>query len=130
MIQFVIQFVNGPACGTTLDLKRAPLLLRVVIGPKGVDALDQLDDEPQADEQIHVYRLVGNVGRGIACSRGRRGGGCMSYLVARYVLHDPQPTDAAARDRESWRTWAQAQVQSLAPANVAETGDASGRAVE
>lgn len=105
----MIQFVDGPACGTALELRRAPIFLRVVIAADGsVDALDQLDDVPQPRETIHVYRLRGSVFRGIACSRGRGGRGCQHFLAARYVLHDSQPGEAV-RDNAAWRAWASGQ---------------------
>ena len=87
----MIQFLDGPAKGTSLCLNRAPMFLRVVIDPRGqVEALDQLDDTPEADEKIHVYR----------CTRGE-GGGCRRGVMAQYRLYEAQPSGEEARDNEN-----------------------------
>lgn len=97
------QLLGGPANGTTLMLKRAPLFLRVVRNARGdVDALDQLDDEPQPDEQIIVYRREGEVGNvHIHSARGRGGW----YTTAQYRAVDQQPEDADVRETQPWRNW-------------------------
>lgn len=96
-------FVDGPAAGTRLELRRAPYFLRVVINCAGdVDALDQLDDEPEPDEAIHVYYQSANHGSGIACTRGK---GCRTFNISEYKLNAAQPTDEQARDAELWRAW-------------------------
>jgi hypothetical protein len=51
------KILDGPAAGAFLSLGRSPYFLRVVRKPGGKwDALDQLDDTPEPDEEIHVYR--------------------------------------------------------------------------
>jgi hypothetical protein len=54
----VTRFIDGPAAGTVLSLKRSPLFLRAVQDPLDGkwDALDQLDDAPRPGERIVVYR--------------------------------------------------------------------------
>lgn len=53
----MITFLDGPAANQTLMLKRIPKLLRVVLEKTGgIDALDQLEDVPNDDETIVVYR--------------------------------------------------------------------------
>ena len=101
----VTQLLGGAANGTTLMLKRAPRFLRAVRNARGdVDALDQLDDEPQPDEQIIVYRLEGEVGSvHIQGARGR--GRCGWYTTAQYRVVDPQPEDADVRETQPWRNW-------------------------
>ena len=102
----MFHFMGGPADGKALDLERAPLWLRVVVGPAGeLDALDQLDDQPAAEETIHVYRCTYS-SRGIACSPGR---GCRPFISARYVYHEVQPSEGTLRDRAAWKAWAEAQ---------------------
>ena len=97
------QLFGGAANGTTLMLQRAPRFLRVVrIANGAVDALDQLDDEPQPDEQIIVYRLDGEVGR--LHIHHARGKGAW-YITAQYRVVDPQPEDAAVRKTQAWREW-------------------------
>ena len=104
----MIRFVDGPAAGVVLSLRRTPVLLRVVRGPGGNwDALDQLDDTPAADEAIHVYRCATDKptacfwhGRG---KGGRRTGG-MS-MVAEYSLLPFQPSDEEMRTNEAWAAW-------------------------
>ena len=56
-------FQDGPAKGKILMLKRAARFLRVVVDGSGtVDALDQLDDQPGADEKIYAYEITARPG--------------------------------------------------------------------
>lgn len=99
------RFVDGPAAGKTLLLKRAPLFLRAVQTASGEwDALDQLDDEPQAGEHIYVYQRSGPPLRA-HINFGRRG--CGFFEGGEYRLAAAQPPDDVLRDRVSWRAWAQ-----------------------
>lgn len=94
----MIQFIDGPAKGTTLDLRRAPVFLRVVIDPVGdvFDALDQLDDVPKPHESIHVYRLIGQPTRYHVSLSPRRLSGCR--YAAEYQFVAQQPDDLTMRD--------------------------------
>ena len=104
----MITFIDGPAAGNALDLQRTPVFLRVVIDKDGtVEALDQLDDKPRPSEAIHVYRIIGQPGRGIACSRGK---GCRPFMVAEYRLWCKQPRGTEARDNAKWKEWASLQA--------------------
>jgi len=104
----MITFHDGPASGSCLDLRRAPVFLRVVIDDDGtIDALDQLDDAPKATEQIYVYRLDGPPGQGFLCSRGK---GCRTFVVADYRFWCKQPRDSEARTNAAWREWAALQA--------------------
>lgn len=108
----MISFRLGPAGGKSLDLRRAPVLLRVVIDQDGtVDALDQPDDEPKSTETIHVYVRTGEASHGFACSRGR---GCQPVVIAEYVHLLSQPADDVARDNVSWQAWAERTAAELA----------------
>jgi len=101
----MIELLDGPAAGKILDLQRAPLLLRVVIGPRGaVDALDQLGDEPHAKETIHVYRRINQATRYHLKMRCRSQSGWRAS--AQYELLDEQPDQETARETSLWRAWA------------------------
>jgi hypothetical protein len=102
------KFTDGPAAGVVLSLHRAPLYLRVVRDTDGkVDALDQLDDRPEIDEEVFAYALTEN--RGIVHinardNRGRRCGGF--FPMTTYQLAITQPTDKTMRDSKAWGEWA------------------------
>lgn len=99
------RFEDGPAKGQVLCLKRAPFFLRVVCAADGKwDALDQPDDEPRADETIHVYKLKGTPGF-CHVNRGRNGSGW--YAVATYVQTLVQPGDAVRKICD-WVDWCDA----------------------
>jgi len=53
------KFLDGPAAGVSLSLRRAPMLLRVVQNreTKTWDALDQLTDSPADNEDIYLYYI-------------------------------------------------------------------------
>ena len=106
----MIRSLDGPAAETTLQLARTPILLRVVVGRLNgkVDALDQLDDQAEADEAIYVYRLVGEPMRGFV--DGTRGGRRCGrpFVSATYRLHEPQPDEGLLRDNALWREWCEA----------------------
>ena len=126
-------FTNGPAKGSVLSLRRAPLFLRAVQDAKGNwDALDQIDDKPKSSETVTVYRLVENRGMIHICSRskGKNTGGY--FAMASYELHDEQPGDEIVRDTSKWQEWCKAHaedwVQERAArrtTNEAEKGSAS-----
>lgn len=102
----MIQFTDGPAAMVFLSLRRAPLYLRVVRSAAGeFDALDQLDDEPAADETVFVYRLAGKPAAAFVdgTRNGRRCG--WREVMATYVVVTQQPDDATMRDTAKWREW-------------------------
>jgi hypothetical protein len=109
----VTRFLDGPAAGTTLYLKRAPVYLRAVQGPAGPthagdwDALDQLEDEPRSSERIVVYRLEGEP---TFCHINRGGRGSGFYRGGAYRVVEPQPTDLEVRSTAAWRAWVSVQV--------------------
>lgn len=100
----MIEFLDGPARGVVLELRRIPTLLRVVQQGKEFDALDQLDDEPRVGEKITVYRRV-KQGRVHICNRGR-GKRSGWYFTASYRVLQRQPADDQVRTTEAWRQWA------------------------
>jgi hypothetical protein len=98
------RFVDGPAAGITLYLRRAPLFLRAVRerGHDTWDALDQIEDVPKTTEEIVVYKLEGEPSW---MHINRRGGGGI-YRGGTYRVVDPQPADERLRDVFHWREWA------------------------
>lgn len=104
----MITFIGGPAAGKTLFLRRAPVLLRVVMTARGaVDALDQIDDEARPTEKIYVYRRIGQPRRyHIKMTRPAESG----FVVdAEYGYLNDQPQDSQVRKNDAWQVWAQAQ---------------------
>lgn len=96
------RFLDGPAKGQTLMLKRAPVFLRVTNHGDRWDALDQLNDAPLPEERIFAYRATGPAG-GVHINRyGGKGG---FYAACEYELCPAQPTDAEARDVGDWASW-------------------------
>lgn len=106
------RFLDGPAVDVGLLLRRAPLYLRVVMDRGGTwDALDQLDDTPTDDEQVHVYRREGPATMVHVDFQRGRGKGPRSawYQGGDYRHVAQQPDEATMRDTVAWRAWCQAQ---------------------
>lgn len=109
----MITFLDGPAEGQELWVRRAPILLRVVYDSRTDhwDALDQLHDEPAEIENIWVYQLQGKAGWIQLCTRGpQRGKVSGRYMTGEYALVPDQPTQALLRDTQQWREWAEQQL--------------------
>lgn len=105
-------FTDGPAAGTTLSLRRAPLFLRVVRGPGGIDGLDQLDDRPAIDEELFAYRKVEDRGMVHINARDKRGRHCGGFFaMATYQFVDAQPDDSTMRTNMKWAAWAEAEAK-------------------
>jgi hypothetical protein len=105
----MIRFLDGPAEGKTLELRRAPVLLRVAIDGETVDALDQLSDTPRDTETLYVYRLEGKASSYHLLVRGpkaRERGGWWAYAEYVSVPMDEQPDQETLQDTERWREWA------------------------
>lgn len=100
-------FLNGPAAGRTLSIRRAPYLLRVVIDRTtgAVDALDQLDDDPSDTEDVYVYRLAAPPQQAHVCYGGRQRhrSGWFEFGIYQHV---PEADGAALRETAAWRAWA------------------------
>jgi len=103
----VTRFIDGPAKGWTLMLKRAPMMLRVVrrMDNGDIDALDQLTDYPRPDEELSAYVLTGRPVMAFIDGSKCRG----RYPVAEYRLANPQPPDLVMRDEQEWARWATAE---------------------
>lgn len=107
------RFVDGPAQGKTLMLKRAARFLRVTYykGFKGdvFDALDQPEDLPRQVEKLFAYEIVSLSGAAhINCGRGKGSG---FYPIAEYRFVTEQPTDEQMRDGTQWHNWCVAHPQ-------------------
>ena len=89
--------------------RRAPLFLRAVINTtdKHCDVLDQLDDTPAPEENVHVYQLVPGTGAMVHLLRSPRR---LSGWYAMGDYHHLADVDGAAlRDTAAWQAWARAQ---------------------
>lgn len=108
----MVNFLDGPAGGVKLALRRIPILLRVVRAGRRWDALDQLDDEPEPRETIFVYRRADDVPirKYFICSRGRGKRESGLYWEASYRVLPEQPADDQVRSTEAWQTWAAEQL--------------------
>jgi hypothetical protein len=97
-------FTDGPAKGQKLMLHRVCVFLRVVRGADGKwDALDQLVDEPKAEEKLYAYTIVGQPSMmHLNCGRNSRSG---FYACADYRLVEPQPSDEDMRSNGRWTKW-------------------------
>jgi len=110
-------FIDGPAVTVTLDLRRAPILLRVTHGRRGWDALDQREDTPRDGESVYVYILTEEPATVHICSRdkqGRRSGGWR--LIGKYRLLTENPPGAEiVRDNLAWAAWCEQNRERLTP---------------
>ena len=94
-------FLDGPATGRTLMLKRSPKFLRVVESDGGFDALDQPDDTPRPTEKLYAYQLADKRGTVHICG-GRASGW---HALVDYKVISEQPTDETMRGTDKWREW-------------------------
>ena len=100
----MIRFLDGPAAGVGLLLRRAPVFLHAVQDAEGKwDALDQLDDRPSPGETVYAYRQSSHTGY-IHINTGRREGHGF-YRVATYRLCPDQPDGMTMHDTALWRGW-------------------------
>ncbi len=101
-------FVDGPAKGKTLMLRRAVVFLRVTVNEAGeIDALDQPEDTPKPSEEW-IYAYI-NTGEREGNVHIRYGGNKKHlsgfYPMAEYRLYSFQPPDEIMRDNAKWREW-------------------------
>ncbi len=101
----MVNFKDGPCMGI-LMLKRAPKYLRAVINTKGeLDALDQLEDTPNENEVVYVYKREGETGSVHICGRKNISGW---YAMADYRWM-PEVRGQELRNNETWQKWAEKQ---------------------
>jgi hypothetical protein len=137
----VIRFLDGPAAGVSLMLRRAPVVLRVVSRPPrgkddtvahglAWDALDQLDDLPEPRETVHVYRRQRDPTWFHLCIRGKGKRAAGFYAVADYRLYWRQPDGTITRDTAAWRAWCEdvrrGEAARAAPADPSYSADLAG----
>lgn len=102
-------FIDGPASGQVLKLQRAPVFLRVVedTWTGKFDALDQLYDNPQPDEKIHVYIITGQAGMVHVDRRnpetGKKEG--LWFVSASYRYVGDVAADDEVRLFQKWQDW-------------------------
>lgn len=109
------RFLDGPAAGVVLMLRRAPVYIRVVRGRQW-DALDQLDDTPEPDELVTAYQRVGNAGTvHIDFTRKRSAW----FATATYRVVPDQPPDRVVRSTYLWRAWCWATREETCRADAA-----------
>ena len=84
------------------------MFLRAVVSASGKkDVLDQPDDTPTPEEQVYIYRRLGESGFAIiTLARPRR---CVRTATGLYV-HMPEAAGEAMRETAAWRSWCEAQV--------------------
>lgn len=105
------RFLNGPAKGQVLMLRRAPRFLRATELRGSWDALDQVADNPRAAEKLYAYEQTGQTGTMHVRASGGAGGFCP---MADYRLVEPQPTDQEMRSNERWQRWCREQAKATA----------------
>lgn len=98
-------FLDGPAGGRSLSIRRAPYLLRVVVDREtgALDALDLIADRPSPTEDIHVYRLAAPPQTAHVCGRGAGASGWFEFGIYHHV---PDAPVDALRDTAAWQRWA------------------------
>lgn len=117
-----IRFLDGPAANQVLNLRRAPVVLRVVQSSRGNwDALDQVGDVANAQERIYLYGLQ-SVPRFhfIRSSQKSLSGG---WANAEYSFMCKQPAEFTMRDNDLWNAWCdqnQTAIVTALPADVRE----------
>jgi hypothetical protein len=122
------RFRDGPAEGKVLQLSRTPMpyFLRVTQKPDGtIDALDQVEDTPEDDEKIFVYRKISDDGTVHVDGRdkdGKRFG--RWYTCCTYALHETQPEDAVLRGKDSWPAWCRSEYEKRPLPGEPTMGDA------
>ena len=107
----MMTLTDGPAEGF-YAVPRAPHFLRAVVDQSGgKDVLDQLDDQPEPGETIHVYRCTNRQDDAVTMvmmsSKNGRGRRCVPSVMAEYQ-HMPDIDGDAMRHTAAWRAWAAA----------------------
>jgi hypothetical protein len=113
------RFINGPAHGQNLMLRRAPVFLRVTDDGTKFDALDQHDDNPEPNERIYCYVMTQYLGGTHLLIRGKNRAAGGFYASAEYTFIEEQPTDEEMRDNARWRRWTE-ENRKLIPPEIAE----------
>lgn len=107
----MITFLDGPAAGRTLAVRRAKFFLRVTFDGKKWDCLNEMWDEAAAAEKLFVYILTEKPTAVHIKGRTRADSGW--YAMARYRFLARQPADADIRANANWRRWCFAEADLL-----------------
>ena len=101
----MLQLLDGP-CQGDIMVKRAPVFLRAVLGPRGkIDVLDQLDDTPAADEKVFVYRREGDSNQMHIYARGKGGKALTGWWPFANYKHLPDVDGEQLRDNAKWQAY-------------------------
>lgn len=98
MSGLLVHCVDGPLAGSSFTVTRCPRVVRCVIAGDGApDILNESEDAPRPDEQVHWYRWDGRPA-GHVCGRGV---GCYAYARLMHApelpeLRAPDPVNSAA----------------------------------
>lgn len=104
-------FIDGPAWGQHLSLRRSPFLLRVTKRGTTFDALDQVGDEPETGEVLFAYVIAGKPSW---CHiKSSKPGASGFFMIAQYKLVDPQPSPEEMATRRSWVAWCEKNAAAL-----------------
>ena len=119
----MIKFLDGPAAGQILALRRAPIFLRVAFNPmarrpargkdRQWDALDAMDDVAKEHEQLFVYIANEPPGSVHLCCRPRSAGGW--FATGTYRLSPDQPDPSILHDNAAYYVWVNANADRLLP---------------
>lgn len=101
----ITRILDGPAVGQEFVLRRAPVMLRVVHGPRGWDALDQPEDSPADNETVYVYRMEGEATVIHVSIRGAGRKNAGYYASGHYRLLNEQPHPMHTRTNAAWAAW-------------------------
>lgn len=89
-----VSCLDGPLAGESFTVPRCPRVVRCVRAADGkADILNDPEDTPRLDEQVHWYQWDGKPA-GHVCVRGR-GRGCYSVV---HLVHAPNLRELRAPD--------------------------------
>jgi hypothetical protein len=101
----MITLIGGPAAGT-YTVKRAPLYLRAVVDKvtNDKDVLNELADEPSANEAVSVYKLEGDATPIHLKLSGTAKAASGFYMLGKYK-HLADVDGETLRETAAWRQW-------------------------
>lgn len=102
----MIKLTDGPADGLELEVRRAPLFLRVALTPAGsYRGLTEQDDRVRPGETVTVYRREGRFAVKYRRAKRERGTKAGYFAEAHYRCLVVQPADAHTTENAAWRAW-------------------------
>lgn len=108
------RFLDGPARGVRLWIRRAPSFLRVTQAPSGAwGALDLAASRPAPDEVLYAYRRITDA----SGSRFYVHDPDTSHPYPHYLAIDPQPLEHVMRSELEWRRYIETQYAKAAGAS-------------